>query len=363
MIRLDADSPAKIDLRIGALHHVVKIEQASDKALLNVEFAPNPKLESEKEDSEIYLLDNFLSKTHAFAPYIQSEEYNAYAAGRNAISSLDKLYNSGKIEGIHYLPADRGGIMHAHATVVSALIESAPDAGLYTERTLPVLSGVLSDFMRILARLANMGESDRSKLHNLETGRTKNVLSGTMDVERLNIGYPRFVYRPEGREESISLVNVSSMVSELGPLALFLQHYVSPGDLLVLEEPEAHLHPELQRKLTVELVKLVKKGVRIVLTTHSDWVLSELSNVVALGIVHPEGVDEPDAPSLDREDIGVWRYGRAAGNGAGSGSKISEVEWEPNGGGYEAGFYDVLVTQNNNWARIMDDFDWSGEQE
>ena len=57
------------------------------------------------------------------------------------------------------------------------------------------------------------------------------------------------------------------MVSELAPVVLYLRHLVQPGELLIIEEPEAHLHPGMQAAFTRELARLVTTGVRIVITT------------------------------------------------------------------------------------------------
>ena len=47
----------------------------------------------------------------------------------------------------YYLPADRSGVMHAHNMVVRALIANASRGAIRHQAPLPVLSGVLGDFL------------------------------------------------------------------------------------------------------------------------------------------------------------------------------------------------------------------------
>ena len=54
---------------------------------------------------------------------------------------------------VYYLPADRTGVMHAHSAVVSAMLGSAPMAGLEPTVRTPMLSGVLADFLRQLIEI------------------------------------------------------------------------------------------------------------------------------------------------------------------------------------------------------------------
>ena len=70
------------------------------------------------------------------------------------------------------------------------------------------------------------------------------------------------------------------MVSELAPLVLFLKYLINPGDLLILEEPESHLHPAAQRQLARGIVRLVNAGVKVLITTHSDLFVSQVNNLL-----------------------------------------------------------------------------------
>jgi predicted ATPase len=86
----------------------------------------------------------------------------------------------------------------------------------------------------------------------------------------------------------IDLYNASSSIKQLAPLLLYLRYRASKGDFLVIDEPEMNLHPESQAKLLEALSILVNLGVRILLTTHSPYVMAHLNNLVNGNHENPE---------------------------------------------------------------------------
>ena len=64
-----------------------------------------------------------------------------------------------------------------------------------------------------------------------------------------------------------------------------------PGSLLIVENPEAHLHPAGQSKLGRFLARVVASGTQVLVETHSDHVL----NGVRLGIVEEDLLPSSDA--------------------------------------------------------------------
>lgn len=82
-----------------------------------------------------------------------------------------------------------------------------------------------------------------------------------------------------------------------------------PGDLLIIEEPEAHLHPGAQAAIALTLIRLVRTGVHVIVTTHSDWFLQQLGNTIREGELEKLGerFDE-HAEVLRQEDVGVWLF-------------------------------------------------------
>ena len=125
----------------------------------------------------------------------------------------------------------------------------------------------------------------------------ESLMKGSVGVGRSEIDYPSFVYRPNGWRRDLPLMHSSSMVSELAPIVLYLRHIVRPGDTLIIEEPEAHLHPTAQVELTRLLAGVAKAGIRVIITTHSEWVLWELANLVRMSELPLElrnGIDGAD---------------------------------------------------------------------
>ncbi len=179
----------------------------------------------------------------------------------------------------YYLPADRTGVMHSHQVVVSTLIQSATAAGLRPSTNVPLLSGVLADF---LDDLIGISQSRPQPSEMLARALEKNLVAGAVRLQRSETGYPSFAYRPAGWDTDLPLMRTSSMVSEIAPVVLYLRYLVRPQDVLIIEEPESHLHPAMQAVFARELARLVRSGVRVMLTTHSEWILEALANLVRL---------------------------------------------------------------------------------
>ena len=134
------------------------------------------------------------------------------------------------------------------------------------------------------------------------------LLEGKIEVERPTPGAsPEFLYRPDQAEEALRMSHSSSMVSELAPLVLFLRGVIKRGDLLIIEEPESHLHPEAQTKIKRLLVW--SKPVCVVITTHSNWLLKQIGNLIREGELQKQGKSTSEsADYLKAEEVGAWWF-------------------------------------------------------
>jgi len=79
----------------------------------------------------------------------------------------------------------------------------------------------------------------------------------------------------------LRLPQAPSGIREVLTVALALSSRGSPH-VVVVEEPEAHLHPRAQGALARLIAKAVNRGKYVVLTTHSDYMLYRLNDLIAL---------------------------------------------------------------------------------
>ena len=253
----------------------------------------------------------------------------------------------------YYLPAARSGIMESHRVIASSLVARSTRGGLERFPELPTLSGGMADFMQRLI-LYKEDESDDRSVKELATRLEQETLAGGIRIRRpMSGGYPEFVYRPRGMKQDVRLSRASSMVSELAPVVLFLRGAVGRGDTLLIEEPEAHLHPAAQTGMAVALARLVRAGVRVVVTTHSDWLLKEIGNLMRAGELQEAGgpADDDGPPSaLRRGEVGIWLFSK---DGPASGSTVKEIPFDAIEGVDPPDYEDVAEALYNRSADLQ----------
>ncbi len=89
------------------------------------------------------------------------------------------------------------------------------------------------------------------------------------------------LFIPSESTISLEIPVTSSMVKELTPLVFYLRYFAHSGNLLIIDEPEMNLHPEAQAKLIEFLAMLANAGLRVLITTHSPYMVDHLANLIA----------------------------------------------------------------------------------
>ncbi|MXY53201.1 MAG: AAA family ATPase [Gammaproteobacteria bacterium] len=335
----------------------VVVAQAKDEARLRAALNPNAKspsvdvdvgahrfslreLQQLREEDDLPSEGLFAGLTSAAARVIDGVTHNVFHTAFRPLR--DSAY---------FLPADRTGVMHSHHVIVSALLQRASLAGIRRFDGVPMLSGVMADFLDVLVSHVSQlnrwpGRSEGTP--ELAEGIEQRVLNGRVQVNAGEVGYPAFSYRPSGWRQDLPLMRASSMVSELAPVVLYLRHVVRKGDLLIIEEPESHLHPAKQTTFARELAAIVNAGVRVVITTHSEWFLEQIGNLVRAAEL-PVGKRESTNAALKAEDVGAWLFQDTDGEG----STVSEIKVDPDTGLFPTDYGPVSDALYNEHAAIF----------
>ena len=114
----------------------------------------------------------------------------------------------------------------------------------------------------------------------------KQLANGTYKVERRSgdIQFKPYQKKHDGiATQRMGLHMTSSTVKSLFGLWFYLENQAQRGDLLMIDEPELNIHPENQRHIARLLARLVNAGLRIVISTHSDYIVREFNSLLMLG--------------------------------------------------------------------------------
>jgi len=171
---------------------------------------------------------------------------------------------------------------------------------------LPIRDSI--DFLRDIQDICKT-KSDLIKEHPEFDKELRKIAGGDYKVEDDQIF---FLFKRGRKNQIIPLYMASSTVKSLVELNFYIKHLAKKGDILMIDEPELNLHPVNQRRMARLFVKLIKSGIKVFVTTHSDYLIKELNNLIILGnefedkaeIMKKYGYTEEDV--LDRTKVRVY---------------------------------------------------------
>lgn len=80
----------------------------------------------------------------------------------------------------------------------------------------------------------------------------------------------------------IPLYLASSSARCIVDIYFYLKHLAKQGDILIIDEPESHLTLKNQRLIAKLIASMINLGIKVFITTHSDFLVKELNNLIML---------------------------------------------------------------------------------
>lgn len=247
-----------------------------------------------------------------------------------------------------YLPASRTGFMLTFKNLISDTVRSSFSlyGGMEEENT-SYLTMPYIDFLQLITQFETVKQIPK-KLNEIVTFIESNMTKGKMSTHKATL--PQIMYTPESLKMELPLHVASSVVTEVAPLLLLLKSNIKFKSIII-EEPEAHLHPALQQQMARVLIKLVNNQYPVWITTHSDTIVQHINNMIKLckkngperdGLLKTYGYSKDDL--LSPVDVKMFQFDR---DKVTSKSHISELK------STQYGF--VVPTFNDTLTKLVDE--------
>ena len=102
----------------------------------------------------------------------------------------------------------------------------------------------------------------------------RKIIKGEFSKEK---GIYYFAKNADGEELKVPLKNIATGIKSFGIIQILLDNcYMTPYGLFIFDEPEIHLHPKWQLKFAHLITKLVKNNIKIVVNSHSPYMIEAL---------------------------------------------------------------------------------------
>ena len=102
----------------------------------------------------------------------------------------------------------------------------------------------------------------------------KNIIHGEVFYDSSN---DDIFYKKDGLPNKLEMTQTSSGIRMFGFFQiLILNKSLTQGSVLILDEPEVHLHPKWQLKYAQLIVSLVKGNIRVLVNSHSPYMIEAL---------------------------------------------------------------------------------------
>jgi len=199
------------------------------------------------------------------------------------------------LENSYYIPAERSEIII--------------DKKLLT-RKVSGTSNLSKNQSEVLLNLINIDASKKSEFYDLGCEFEKEFSGIGVDIEDESL-FNEIIYKDIKNENKISSKLLSTSIHKMSVFSIYLKYVLKKGDLLIIEELEAHLHPKNQRIFIKYIIRAINQELRVMFTTHSDYIINQINNFITLNNIPKEELNElgyEKRDILDFNDVNIYNF-------------------------------------------------------
>ena len=331
--RLNKEADLQIDIELDILTFCIKVKEKKlyienlQVKREKIEIKNSQRNLNTKDNNNVITIYTSKNKDHFFTNLLQF-----------IIDLSMKLSHETKekIKSIYYLPASRSGLYQALSAFGQIIAELSKSRKFTTKRIeLPSISEPLSDYFLELSNIKIRKQEIENNITFVANAIEKEILHGKVEFDKTT---KKLIFKPEDTDLRLDLSYTSSMVSELSPIASYLKYIVNYSEdnsiqslmyprkrkynkakaLIIIEEPEAHLHPSVQIQMIEKFAELALNDIKMVISTHSNYMFNKSNNLILakkVDIAYVESLlfEESKVGSIAKS-IAIDQYGQTDEN-------------------------------------------------
>ena len=216
-------------------------------------------------------------------------------------------------QNVFLMPAERNGLhlfFRELSTRRTALLHHASRENIDIEELLRDVirsryAMPIAHYIDWLNGLADRAGYRAAHFHPFAEQLKKQLAGGAYKVEKStgNISFKPYQTKRDGKATpTLDLHVTSSTVKSLFGLWFYLEYQAEQGDILMIDEPELNVHPENQRKIARLLARLVNAGLRVIISTHSDYIVREFNTLIMLNQNQQEAAALREKHNYDKDE-------------------------------------------------------------
>ncbi|MBS3028949.1 MAG: DUF3696 domain-containing protein [Dolichospermum sp. DET50] len=264
------------------------------------------------------LINNLIPEQHYFMVDNIDNIYQKIAS--------EWLHKSLNFSHIHYISADRLGPQEYY---LKSTINKFPNVGAKGEFTVNLLYKKRDDLVN--EKLC-LGEDAKTLATQTEEWLNEIFNGAKVEVPSSQSNILELLFNTSASKDRFRPANVGFGYSYILPIVVS-GLIAKEGEILIVENPEAHLHPKAQSRLAKFLAKVSSCGVQVFIESHSDHILNALRIAVLDDII-------------THEDLSILYFQQNPEQ------PVVKIPVQPNGGIEEwpEGFFDQM---DKDFARLF----------